>query len=344
LLAVPRARGTAGRRPGGLVDKGGGLITIYAHQNGVTRPAEKVEREWLDPSSPVTLWMDLSAPTDAEFRILSDVFGFHPLAVDDARSSLQYPKVEPYPGYLYLVLHGIDVSKGKTQFATRDVDFFLGRNYLVTIHDGESRSIGRLRELCDQHERILSEGPVALLHRIVDAMVDNYRPALEALENRLDKLEEVAFGGREHIVRQVIRLKRELGQLRRVIMPQRDVMGRLARREFPAISDEMAFRFRDVYDHMARYADEAILFQDRVTGILEINLATVSNRLNQVMKVLTVMSTIFLPLTVLTGMWGMNITIPHFPGGPDVQFWWLSAVMIAVIVAMLVVFRRLKWI
>jgi len=288
--------------------------------------------------------MDLAAPTDDEFRLLSEVFGFHPLAVDDARSSLQYPKVEPYPGYLYIVLHGIDVSKGKTQFATRDVDFFLGRNYLVTIHDGDSRSIGHLRELCDQHERILGEGPVALLHRIVDTMVDNYRPALEQLETRLDKLETLAFTGHEQIVPQIIRLKRELGTLRRVIMPQRDVIGRLARREFAAISDEMAFRFRDVYDHMARYADEAMLFQDRVTGIHEINLATVSNRLNRVMKVLTVMSTIFLPLTVLTGMWGMNITIPHFPGGPEVQFWWLSGLMVAVIVAMLAVFRRLKWI
>jgi len=320
------------------------VITIHVHQDGVTRPAERVEREWFDPASPVTLWVDLAAPTDDEFKILSEVFGFHPLAVEDARSSLQYPKVEPYPGYLYLVLHGIDVSKGKAQFATRDVDFFLGRNYLVTIHDGESRSIVHLRELCEQHERILSEGPVALLHRIVDTMVDNYRPALEALEARLDKLETLAFTGHEQIVPQIIRLKRELGTLRRVIMPQRDVIGRLARREFPAISDEMAFRFRDVYDHMARYADEAMLFQDRVTGIHEINLATVSNRLNRVMKVLTVMSTIFLPLTVLTGMWGMNITIPHLPGGPDAQFWWIAGIMAGVSAAMLVVFRRLKWI
>jgi magnesium transporter len=305
---------------------------------------ERVEPEWLGPSSPVTLWVDLAAPTDEEFRLLSDLFAFHPLAVEDAHSALQFPKVEPYPGYLYLVLHGIDLSKGRGQLATRDVDFFLGRNYLVTVHDGQSRSIGRLREMCDQHERILSEGPVALLHRIVDGMVDNYRPAIEELENRLDKLENLAFTGHEHIVRQIIRLKRELGALRRVIMPQRDVMGRLARREFPAISDEMAFRFRDVYDHMARYADEAMLFQERVTGIHEINLASVSNRLNKVMKVLTVMSTIFLPLTVLSGMWGMNIPLPHFPGGPDMQFWYLSGAMIAVIVVMLALFRRNKWI
>jgi magnesium transporter len=320
------------------------VITIYAFQDGVTRLVERVEREWLDPASPVTVWADLAAPTDDEFRLLSEVFGFHPLAVDDARSALQYPKVEPYPSYLYLVLHGIDLNRSRSQFATRDVDFFLGRNYLVTVHDGESRSVGRMRELCDQHERILSEGPVALLHRIVDTMVDNYRPAIEALEERLDKLEHQAFTGHDQIVRQVIKLKRELSTLRRVILPQRDVIGRLARREFGAISDEMAFRFRDVYDHMSRYADEAFLFQERVTGIHEVNLATVSNRLNQVMKVLTVMSTIFLPLTVLTGMWGMNIELPHFPGGPQAQFWWVASVMAALIAGMLAGFRRLKWI
>ena len=305
---------------------------------------ERVEREWLDPSAPVTLWVDLTAPTDDDFRLLSDVLGFHPLSVEDARSTLQYPKVEPYPGYLYLVLHGIDLTKGRAQFATRDVDFFLGRNYLVTVHDGESRSIVRLRELCDRHERILSEGAVGLLHRIVDTMVDHYRPAIEGFEERLNKLEDTAFAGHDHIVRQIIKLKRELGALRRVIIPQRDVVGRLARREFAAISDEMAYRFRDVNDHMVRYADEVMLFQERVTGIYEINLATVSNRLNNVMKVLTVMSTIFLPLTVLTGMWGMNIELPDFPGGEVAQFWWITAIMAAMVAGMLTVFRRNKWI
>ena len=320
------------------------MITIYAHREGITSVVERIEREWLDLSSTVTLWVDLAAPTDEETRVLIDVFAFHPLSVEDARSALQYPKVEPYAGYLYLVLHGIDVKKGRTQFATRDVDFFLGRNYLVTVHDGESRSIGRMREICDQHERILSEGPVALLHRIVDSMVENYRPAIQHIEDRLEELEDLAFKGHGHFARRIIALKRELAHLRRVIIPQRDVIGRLARREFPAISDEMAYRLRDVYDQMSRYAEEAILFQDRVTGIHDVQLATVSNRLNQVMKVLTVMSTIFLPLTVLTGMWGMNLTLPHFPGGDAAQFWWIGGMMAAITIAMLVLFRRKHWI
>jgi len=174
-------------------------------------------------------------------------------------------------------------------------------------------------------------------------MVDHYRPVMDALEERIDHMEEEAFTGHSQLARRMLTLRHELAQMRRVLMPQRDVLGRLARREFAAISDEMAYRIRDVYDHVVRLADEAILFQDRVTGILEVNLASISNRLNQVMKVLTVMSTIFLPLTVLSGMWGMNVPLPHFPGGEAAQFWWVAGIMVAIAVAMLAVFRRNRW-
>jgi magnesium transporter len=321
------------------------LIFVYVHEGGSTRQAEHVDPAWLDPSSAAKLWVDLSAPTDDEFLLLKDVFHFHPLSIEDARSALQFPKVEPYPNYLYLVLHGIDSQANSSRgFSTRDVDFFLGRNYLVTVHDGASRSIEQLRQACSQYEHLLNEGPVALTHRIVDSMVDNYRPMSEAVEERIETLEERSLAGRSQLVAQVMKVKRELAHMRRVLIPQRDAIGRLARREFPLISDEMAFRFRDVYDHVVRLTEEVILFQDRMTGILEVNLASVSNRLNQIMKVLTVMSTIFLPLTVLTGMWGMNIELPHFPGGPIAQFWWIGGIMAIVSGAMLMVFRINKWI
>ena len=313
-------------------------------RNGALQAAERVEPEWLDPSSGTTLWVDLAAPTDDEARILADVFHFHPLSIDDARSSIQFPKAEPYPGYLYVVLHGIDVSKSRQRaFATRDIDFFIGPHFLVTVHDGKSTSIAHLRELCDRHDRLLAEGPVGLFHRIVDTMVDHYRPVMDALEERIDHMEEEAFTGQGELARRMLKLRHELAQMRRVLMPQRDVLGRLARREFAAISDEMAYRIRDVYDHVVRLADEAILFQDRVTGILEVNLASISNRLNQVMKVLTVMSTIFLPLTVLSGMWGMNVPLPHFPGGDAAQFWWVAGIMAAIAGVMLAIFRRNRW-
>jgi magnesium transporter len=320
------------------------MISVYVHRHGETSCVDAVEPQWLDAASGVTLWVDLAAPTPQEGRILSDVFHFHPLAVEDALSVLQFPKIESYKDYLYIVLHGIDVKKGGRQFATHDVDFFFGANYLVTVHDGSSRSITALRDLCDRHSRLLADGPVGLMHRIVDSVVDNYRPVAEEMEQRIAALEEQAYVGTDNLVRQVLRLKRDIAGMRRILIPQRDAISRLARREFAAISDEMAYRFRDVYDHVVRLTEEALLFQDRVTGILELNLSSMSNRLNQVIKVLTVMSTIFLPLTVLTGMWGMNIPLPHLPGGPQAQFWWVLGIMVVLIAAMLGVFRRLRWI
>jgi magnesium transporter len=320
------------------------MVSVFVHERGETKRVEQLEPAWLDPSAPVTFWVDFSAAAEAELSILQTLFKFHPLSVEDARSALQFPKIEPYPGYLYIVLHGIDIKKGRGQFATRDIDFFLGRNYLVTVHDGQSRTLAQMREVCNRHHRVLEEGPVSLLHRIVDSVVDNYRPVIEEIEGRISTLEEHAFSGKEHLGRQLLKLKRELATMRRILVPQRDAVGRLARREFPAITDEMAFRFRDVYDHVVRMTEEAVMFHDRVTGIFEVNLTTISNRLNQVMKVLTVMSTIFLPLTVLTGMWGMNIDLPRFPGADAAQFWWIAGIMAGISAAMLAAFRRNTWI
>ena len=320
------------------------MISIFVNRNGETKTADRVEPQWLDPKSGVTLWVDLAGFTEDEGKILTDTFHFHPLAVEDALSAVQFPKIEPYDGYLYIILHGIDFEAVEHQFATRDIDFFLGANYLVTVHDGRSRSIAHMREMCPRHSHVLDEGPVALMHRIVDSMVDNYQPEMEKLEERISDLEDEAYEGRSPVVRQLLGLKRDLAAVRRIMTPQRDAVGRLARREFPQISSEMAYRFRDVYDHVVRLTDEAYLFQDRVTGILETNLAAVSNRLNQIMKVLTVASTIFMPLTVLTGMWGMNVDLPQFPGGKEAQFWWVSGGMVAVSAVMLFLFRFLDWI
>jgi magnesium transporter len=320
------------------------MISVFVHQHGETKCLDRIEPEWLDPASTATLWVDFSGVTPDEGRLLTEVFHFHPLAVEDALSAVQFPKIETYDGYLYVVLHGIDVNASEHRLATRDIDFFLGRNYLVTVHDGRSRSITKLRDICDKHGHILDEGPVALMHRLVDSMVDNYQPEMEKLEERISDIEEEAFEGRNTIVRELLGIKRDLASMRRILTPQRDAVGRLARREFDQISVEMAYRFRDVYDHVVRLADETIMFQDRVTGVLEVNLSAVSNRLNQIMKVLTVASTILLPMTVLTGMWGMNVHIPHFPGSEDAQFWWLTGMMGAVSAVMLAIFRFLDWI
>jgi magnesium transporter len=320
------------------------LISIYVHQDGTTRVADAVDPAWLRPETAVPFWADLKDPTPDESRVLTDLFHFHELAVEDAIADIHHPKVEAYNGYLYVILHGIDFRAREHRFRTQDVDFFLGPHYLVTVRKHASRSVSKLQDICTRDSRLLGEGPAALMHRIIDTMVDNYRPETDKLQDRLDSLEHDVFSRpKPELVRRILDFKRDVASLRRVVLPQRDVVGRLARREFPQISEPLAYRYRDVHDHLVRLADEATYFQDRITSLLEAHLSTVSNQLNGVMKVLTVIATIFMPLTVLTGMWGMNVTLPHLPGGERIQFWWVFALMLAISVAMLVMFRKKQW-
>ena len=289
--------------------------------------------------------MDLAAPTIPELLILSETFAFHPLAVEDARSGLQFPKIEPYDGFLYVVLHGLAFLKKKPRFATHDIDFFVGRHFLVTVHDGSSRSIEELRAQCTRNKAVVGEGPVPLLYRIVDRMVSRYVPEVEHFQDELDKTEDAVFDDPDpKLVRRILKDKRDVAALRRIVMPQRDAIGRLARREFSNITGENALHFRDVYDQLVRISDETLMLQDRLTGMLEAHLSNLSNRVSQVMKVLTVLTTVFMPLTVLTGLYGMNVELPRFPGGDAAQFWWLCGLMFIVVVAMLAMFRRKKWI
>ncbi len=319
------------------------MLDIYFYRHGKTARADRLDSEWFDPTTGVVFWVDLTDPTDEEFALLSSPFRIHPLSIEDARAETHHPKIESYDGYLYVILHGIDSTA--TELATHDVDFFLGPNFLLTIHDSLSRSFPEVAGVCLRNERVLSEGPAALLHRLVDTMVDHYRPEVDRIEGRLDDLEERILENRDNgdVVREILSLKRDVTSLRRVVLPQRDVLGRLGRREFPQLSDELAFRFRDVYDHVVRVSDEALLFQDRVTAMFETHLSNVSNRLNSVMKVLTILSTIFLPLTVLTSLYGMNVRLPHLPGGEDIQFWWVLLMMLAMSAGMLAAFRWRKW-
>jgi magnesium transporter len=321
------------------------VIRVFVHDQTGCREAQAVDPAWLQPGSPVTFWVDLAAPTPEEGTVLADVFGFHELAVEDALSAIHHPKIEAYDGYLYLILHGIDFRESASGFATHDIDFFLGSNYLVTVHDGHSRSIAEQYNVCVRNANALGEGSGAILHRIVDAMVDHYRPEIERLELRVDQLEACVFEQpNQNPIRELIQVKKDLASLRRVTLPQRDAVARLARREFPQITEPVTWRMRDVYDHLVRLSEESGLLHDRVASLIDAFLSAQSNRLNQVMKLMTVIATIFMPLTVLTGMFGMNVNLPRLPGGEDAQFWWISALMAAVMFVMLWMFRRNRWI
>ena len=320
------------------------MIKVYRHQGGTSDCVDRVDPGWLKPGSGVWVWVDLDTPTPEEGQVLKDVFRFHELAVEDALSETHHPKIESYGDYLYLILHGIDFSAAEHCFKTKDVDFFLGEQFLVTVHPGVSRSIGKVSNACLRDSRVMSEGPGMLMYRIVDTMVDNYRPEVEKLEERLDELEGEVFDKADpELARRILIFKKDVSSLRQVVLPQRDAVGRLARREFQIVGEQLAYRFRDVHDHLVRLTDEAMFFQDRITSILDAHLSAVSNQLNSVMKVLTIIATLFMPLTVLTGMWGMNVTLPHLPGGDGAQFWWVAGMMIALSVSMLAYFRKRGW-
>lgn len=320
------------------------INVVFSEHGRHSATTDHVDPAWLRSDSKVVFWVDIARPTSEDAALLRDVFKFHELSVEDALATSHHPKIEPYDGYLYVILHGIDSRTVKTRFATRDIDFFLTDRYLVTVHDGESRSIAQVRELCSRNGGLLADGPAGLMHHIVDTMVDNYRPEIDRLEQRMDKLEREVFTRARHdLIRAILTLKRDIVSLRQVVQPQRDVLGRLARREFQVITPQVGYRFRDVYDHLVRLSDESLIFQDRATSLVEAHLSAVSNQLNNIMKILTVIATIFMPLTFVTGLYGMNVELPHFGIGDHGMFWALMAVMVAIVGGMLWFFHRQEW-
>jgi magnesium transporter len=305
---------------------------------------DRLDPAWLSADSGAVVWADVAEPTEADGKILREQFGLHELPVEAALQREANPKVESYGRYLYLVLHGINFQAAEHAFETHETDFFLGPNFLITIHDGQRRSIAHVGELCGRAEHVLAEGPVGLLHRIVDTMVDHYRPEVDEIEGHLDDIEKLVIETpNETLTGEILGVKKDITALRRIVIPQRDVVGRLARREFDLINQEMAYRFRDIYDQFAHMADDAIVFQDRVTGVLDAHLASISNRLANVSKFLAVIAALFGPLTVITGLFGMNVPLPSLIGNPQYQFWEIVALMILSSAALFVWFKKSGW-
>jgi magnesium transporter len=282
------------------------LLTYFRCANGkIEQPAEFDAALLTDDT---LHWIDLEDPTVKEATILEDPFHFHPLAIEDCLAEVHHPKVDDYESYVFVIVHGIRFDAPTDQFITRELDIFLGKNYLITHHKGPMRSIGTLRELCSKN--LVSSFPKGvdfLIHQILDQLFEHYFPNLDAIEDKVQLVQVEVFEDptRETLDR-IFALKKDVLQLRRICAPQREIVNRLARGEFKVVSARAAVYFRDIYDNLYRIVEASFSYQDIVQSLLDAYLSAVSNRLNETMKRLTVIGAIMAALTVITGVYGMN--------------------------------------
>lgn len=288
-------------------------------------------------------WVDLEEPTDEETGVLNGLLGFHPLAVEDCIHDSHSPKLDDYGDYIFTTVHGVDFSQLEEQFSTHELDVFLGDNFLVTFHKQQHKSVFDTRGRVVKNPDHLLRSPDWLLYSILDAMVDNYSPAMEQFDERVSRVEADVFGhDADRALNEILTLKREILHLRRIIVPQRDILNRLSHECERFIRKEHFIYFRDVYDHLVRISETADIYRDILTGILDAHLLLTSNRLNTVMKTLTIIATILMPLSVITGVYGMNFE--YMPGlRTEYGYFIVLGVMATLVVVMLGVFKKKKW-
>lgn len=282
---------------------------------------EALIRALRDPDT--VFWLDMQKPDDEELSLLDDVFGFHPLAIEDTIGYSQRPKIESYnhvgdacrSGYFYMVFHGPDLQSFREKLRTKELDLFVSDRYLVTIHEEDMRSVQEIRSRADgDPRRVLERGTDVLLYSILDHMVDHYEPILDYLQEALDDLEERALvKPRPEVLTEISIKKRELLNLRRIVAPQREVVAQLTRGDVPFIREGTRVFMRDVQDHLIRIVEMVELYRDLVVGARDIYLSSISNRLNEIMKTLTMITVFAIPFTVITGFFGMNFeNVPGF--------------------------------
>jgi len=291
--------------------------------------------------NPATLvWVDLLAPTREEAAILSTVFNFHPLALEDCETRRQHPKIDGYGSYVFLLTHGVHPESSVREFRTRQLSLFVGASYLVTYHREKSRSVDSTLEASRKNPRLLEGGAGWILYNILDMQVDQYLPVIENFEKKVDEIEQRCLTATTSVVLQdVFALRKALMRLRRISGHQRDVLARLTRREFKEIDEKSVINMRDVLDHLVRVTDLADSYRELVAGALDAHMSIVSNRTNDIMRVLTVIATIFIPLTFIAGVYGMNFQHqPEYSWKYGYHFALL--LMVGVAVGMYYYFRR----
>jgi magnesium transporter len=295
------------------------------------------------------LWVDLSSENGvAGAEQVLKRFGFHPLAIDDALRHTHVPKVDDWREYLYIVTNAVELDTTAWRVCLHELDIFVGRNYLVTYRTAPIAALDRLWEVTSREPRRLARGTDNLLYQLLDAIVADYLPIAERLDEWIDRLENKVFARPtpatlSHIFQQ----KRVLIELRRSLSGLREVLNRLARDEYKVIDRRDQVYFRDVYDHLVRLYEIVESLRDLVSSSLDIYLSAISNRTNEIMKALTVVTVQFLPLSFLAGFFGMNYFGEDFAIRPSmsstVMFWASLTIMLLLPPAMYLWMKRRRW-
>ena len=290
------------------------------------------------------IWADVSDPTSQDFEDLAEEFGFHHLSIEDCRSAHQRPKVEEYEGYYFIVLYEAELAGPTDRLELRELNIFLGKNYLVTVHSRPIRAIATAARLWHEWTDRAEQGSGLLAYLLIDGIVDDYLPLLDIISERMDDLEDSIFGEwRAEVIEDIFSIKKKLLYLRRSITPLRDVFNTMLRREQPIFPRETHVYFQDVFDHLIRVADTIDSLRDMLSSTMDAYLSVSGNRMNKIMKRLTSISTILMSVTLIAGIYGMNFTLM-----PELRwrFGYVFALtsMVAVGVALYVYLKKVKWI
>lgn len=324
------------------------LRILYRHRSGtilLNLPYDQLATAAKE--SQARLWIDLTAPTAEEsLSVLEKVYHFHPLAIEDAVKDVHLPKLDDYGHYLYMVFHTVEASEKPMDIHTDELDVFLGANFLITMHDEALPVLDALWTEEHQRKQGLSRGPAFLLYEVLDRQTDTYIPLLDRFEEQLEALGEHIFqrepNNSNHLLKNLLTAKSSALHLYRILDPQRDLLQRLARNDYTVVPADARIYFNDVFDHLLRLAELAASMRDLASSIIDAYQALVNNRMNDVMKVLTMISTIFIPLSFIAGVYGMNLRMPEQTWRWSYPLVWVLFILIAS--GMIWFFRRRQWI
>jgi magnesium transporter len=317
-----------------------------ARGRGVAAEAVQAAREPAELSHNGLTWIHLDAPDAERATILAERFGWHALDVEDVLSKRQRPKIDDYPEYLFAVLHFPVYDKTVQRLNAGELDFFLGPDYLVTLPGVELLPVTRLFRRCSDdaalRESLFGKGSGYLLYHVLDDLFDYCFPILDKIGHKLDRFEDEMFEGRsEEIVRDISNVKQEIISYRKIIKPERSTLRLLERHTERFLPENLELYFDDIVDATERIWDLLDNYKEVVEALEDTNESVISHRQNDVLRILTIISVTMLPLTLITGLFGMNV---HFPGfGSATAFWTIMGAMIIVLGGMIGFFRYKRW-